>query len=130
MRRRRSKYGNIKTMLDGIEFHSKGEARRWAELKLLEAAGEITKLQRQVDFNLDHSITFDEIGVGRSVKRKCKYIADFTYEELSEAGTHKAYVVEDFKGGPLTETFKFKAMLFEKKFGYPIRISRRDNRTK
>lgn len=34
--------------LDGIRFPSKREAKRWAELQLLERAGEIRDLERQV----------------------------------------------------------------------------------
>ena len=47
------KYHNIKTKtLDGIEFDSRKEARRWEELKLLERAKEISNLQRQVKYIL------------------------------------------------------------------------------
>ena len=42
-----SKYRNKKTELDGIAFDSKREAERYAELKLLERAGEISYLQLQ-----------------------------------------------------------------------------------
>ncbi len=45
---KRPKYGNRKTEVDGIVFDSAAEARRWAELKLLERAGEIRNLERQV----------------------------------------------------------------------------------
>ena len=38
---RKSKYGNIKTRVDGILFDSKKEAKRYLELKLLEKAGRI-----------------------------------------------------------------------------------------
>jgi len=46
----RSKYRNRKTVVDGITFDSKREAARWQELKLLERAGEITELERQVEY--------------------------------------------------------------------------------
>lgn len=45
---KRSKYGAIKTVVDGITFDSKAEAARWCELKLLERAGEIRGLSRQL----------------------------------------------------------------------------------
>jgi hypothetical protein len=45
-----SKYRNEITVVDGIKFHSKAEARRWRELKLLEQAGQISHLRRQVRF--------------------------------------------------------------------------------
>ena len=48
-----SKYRNVKTVLDGQAFDSKKEARRWTELRLLEAHGKIHGLQRQVTFVFD-----------------------------------------------------------------------------
>lgn len=108
--RRRNLYGNIKTTLDGIEFDSRAEAARYAELKLLEQAGQINNLKTQVEILLEV----------RGVK-VCKYIADFTYNELTEAGTHKQYVVEDVKG-VRTAVFNLKARLFKAIYGYPITI--------
>ena len=46
------KYRNTITVVDGIKFHSKKEATRYGELKLLQAAGEITRFHRQVIFDL------------------------------------------------------------------------------
>ena len=34
---RRSKYGNRKTVVDGVKFDSQAEARRWQELQMLRA---------------------------------------------------------------------------------------------
>ena len=48
----RNKFNAIKTTIEGITFDSKREARRWQELKLLERAGEIERLERQVPFSL------------------------------------------------------------------------------
>ncbi len=45
-----NKYRNTKTIVDGIEFDFRKEAARYKELKLLEAAGEISNLERQVLF--------------------------------------------------------------------------------
>ncbi len=51
--RRQSKYYNIKTKaLDGTIFDSHKEARRWDELTLLQKAGKISNLQRQVAYEL------------------------------------------------------------------------------
>ncbi|MDD3747626.1 MAG: DUF1064 domain-containing protein, partial [Anaerostipes sp.] len=44
---RYSKYGARKTVIDGITFDSKREAKRYQELKLLEQAGEISYLELQ-----------------------------------------------------------------------------------
>ena len=47
------KYGNRKTRTsDGILHDSRKEALRWQQLLLLERAGEITDLKRQVEFLL------------------------------------------------------------------------------
>ncbi|WP_416330384.1 DUF1064 domain-containing protein, partial [[Clostridium] innocuum] len=49
---KKSKYGAVKTEVDGIMFDSKREASRYQELRLLEQAGEITNLRLQVPFEL------------------------------------------------------------------------------
>ena len=46
------KYRNKITVVDGIKFHSTKEATRYSELKLLQAAGEVTRFHRQVIFDL------------------------------------------------------------------------------
>lgn len=43
-----NKYRNNKVEYDGIIFDSKKEAKRYAELKLLERTGRIKELRRQV----------------------------------------------------------------------------------
>lgn len=75
------KYRNTPTVVDGIKFPSKGEARRWSELKLLERGGAIKDLKRQVLFHLS----------GRRGKVG-RYTVDFTYLENGRQ------VAEDFKG--------------------------------
>lgn len=47
---KKSKYRSQKTVVDGIKFDSKGEGECWKKLRLLEKAGKITHLQRQVSF--------------------------------------------------------------------------------
>ena len=84
------KYKSVKTEVDGILFDSKKEANRWKELKLLEDAGEISHLQRQVKYELIPSQRMD----GKVVERPCTYIADFVYHKL---GSNEV-VVEDTKG--------------------------------
>lgn len=84
-----SKYKAKKTEIDGIVFDSKKEAKRYQELILLERAGVISDLQRQVKFTL---IPVQRIN-GKVVERECSYIADFVY--LDEGGKK---VVEDTKG--------------------------------
>ena len=53
MMKYKSKYYNIKTRAsDGIVFDSHKEARRWEQLLLLQKAGKIVELQRQVAYEL------------------------------------------------------------------------------
>ncbi len=73
------KYRNRKTVVDGVTFDSAKEARRWGELRLLERAGKIHGLRRQVSY----ALIVNEILIAR-------YVADFVYTE----GT---LVVEDVK---------------------------------
>lgn len=47
-----NKYHAQKVEFDGKRFDSRREARRYAELRLLERAGEITGLRTQVPFEL------------------------------------------------------------------------------
>ena len=106
-----SKFGNRKTVLDGITFDSAKEANRWAELKLLERAGKITELQRQPGFTLIPKQVRD----GKLVERAVVYKADFAYHD-EESGQD---VVEDVKGLRTKEyIIKRKLMLWE----YGIRV--------
>ena len=102
-----SKYGNHRTVIDGIRFDSKREAERWCELRLLERAGEIKELQRQVSFEL---IPAQKNGKVKSVK----YVADFTYETR-----YGKYVVEDAKGVK-TEVYKIKKKLMLERYGIEV----------
>lgn len=106
-----AKYGNQKTVLDGIEFDSRKEATRWAELSLLQKAGEISELKRQQEFTLIPS----QMRGGKVVEKPVKYIADFTYRDKD--GT---YTVEDTKGFKTPEyIIKRKLMLWE--FGIQLK---------
>ena len=95
------KYGNRKTVVDGIKFDSKAEAERYRELKLMEQAGIITDLQLQPKFPLIP--TFRKNG---QTFRGITYIADFAYTENGRK------VVEDVKGFK-TAVYKLKRKLFE-----------------
>ena len=78
------RYNNTKIRVDGRLFDSKAEAARWQELQLLERAGEITELERQVEYELIPK---------QKGERAVKYIADFRY--IDHDGKT---VVEDTKG--------------------------------
>lgn len=91
------KYKNKKTVADGITFDSKKEAHRYSELKLMEKAGLISDLKRQVPYQL--------VPAGHG-ERAVKYIADFTYMENGRL------IVEDTKGYK-TRDYIIKRKLFK-----------------
>lgn len=83
--RRPSKYGNRKVTVDGVTFDSAKEAARWHNLRLLERAGQIRNLRRQVRYDF----TINGVKVG-------SYIADHEYDELNNGVWEP--VTEDVKG--------------------------------
>lgn len=95
-----AKYHSRKIKVDGIQFDSKKEAQRFQELQLLERAGKISGLRRQVKFQLIPA-QYERIWnqkqhcyrKGKCIERDCNYIADFVY--YNEEGS---FVVEDTKG--------------------------------
>lgn len=111
---RRNKYHNKKAVVDGIVYDSKKEAARHEELLLLERAGVIQNLQRQVKYVLIPSQREpDTVGSrggihkGKTIEKECAYYADFVYEEDGQT------VVEDAKGMRTTEyVIKRKLMLW------------------
>lgn len=101
---RAPKYGNRKTVADGITFASAKEARRYGELKLLERAGQISELTLQPRFPLT-------VG-GLKV---CTYVADFQYRDM----LLDEIVVEDVKGHK-TREYIIKSKLFRALKGFPV----------
>lgn len=97
-----NKYRNVKTEVDGITFHSKKEAARYSDLKLLERAGQIKDLRLQVPFVFEHNDV-----------RICKYLADFCYRENGRE------VVEDCKGKS-TREYRLKRKLMKAFFAIEI----------
>jgi hypothetical protein len=94
-----SKYKATKTTVNGIEFDSKKEARRYEELCMMEAAGAIRGLQRQVKYILIPAQREPDIigpkggkKPGKLLEHEVAYVADFVYEEAGKT------VVEDTKG--------------------------------
>lgn len=104
-----SKYGNRRTVVDNISFASAKEARRYAELKLLERAGEITDLRLQPRFPLkvnDALVT--------------TYVADFAYRHTFHGAIMAQEIIEDAKGFR-TDVFIIKSRLFAAIHGFQIR---------
>ena len=96
------KYGNKKIDVDGIQFDSKKEARRYCELKLMERAGVISGLELQKEFELIPAQyeTYERYGKKgqrlqdgkRCIEKSCVYKSDFAYIKDGQL------VVEDVKG--------------------------------
>ena len=84
----RSKFGAKKTQVGEVTFDSKREATRWMELQLLERAGEISNLRRQVKIDLmgQHRPLYTRTG------RKMRLTIDYAYVEDG------VEVLEDSKG--------------------------------
>ena len=107
-----TKYHNIPTTIDGIRFDSRKEANRFYQLRLMERAGEISNLRRQVEYEL---IPAQKTPAGRSV-RPVKYVADFVYDD------HGKTVVEDVKGVK-TREFRIKSKLMLWRYGIVVEIA-------
>lgn len=102
-----NKYGNKKTIVDGIKFASKAEARRYQELKLLEKAGEITHLRLQPSFVIQDAFMSNQ---GAKIFA-IRYIADFEYFDKKTGAIN----VEDVKGVK-TKEFVIKMKMFLKRY--------------
>lgn len=87
------KFHNIKTVIDGITFASKKEAKRYGELKLMVKAGAFQELVLQPEF----PIIINGIKI-------CKYVGDFSYYENGK------YILEDVKGFK-TSVYRLKKKL-------------------
>lgn len=96
---RGSKYHAKKTVVDGIEFDSAKEAKRFTKLRDMEKAGEIDGLRLQVPFEILPSFECDGVKY-----RGMKYIADFVYFRDGKQ------VVEDCKGFK-TQEYRLKKKL-------------------
>lgn len=102
MAQRASKYRAKKTVVDGIEFDSAKEAKRYAKLRALEDAGKIQGLRLQVPYEIIPSFECDGVKY-----RGMKYVADFVYYRDGKM------VVEDVKGCKTPEyRMKRKLMAF------------------
>ena len=99
--RRPSKYGAVRV----AGYDSKAEASRAAILRLLAIAGEITDLREHV-----------ALDVHPEGCQPIRYKADFVYRERGRQ------VIEDVKGGVLTEAWRLKWKLTRWK--YPEAILR------
>ena len=97
--KKESKYKNKKVVIDGIEFDSKKEAKRYQELLLMQKAGIITDLKMQVPY-----VLVPAFNLNKKRYRSMTYVADFVYKENGKE------VVEDTKGFR-TDIYKIKKKL-------------------
>ena len=114
--RQKRKLNNTSIVVDGIEFDSKKEAKRYTELELLERAGEITDLELQKRYEL---IPAQRDGSGKLIEREVSYIADFAY--LTKNGDKIVEDVKGYKRGAAYQLFTIKRKLMLYKFGIKVK---------
>lgn len=109
MRRSKGRYSMVKKpVIDGIRFDSGKEAKRYQDLKIIEASGAI----RNLNVHKKYPITIAGIEIRTFSKRYWKtgkhltYEADFTYWDCER----KTQVIEDCKGHR-TEVYRIKRAL-------------------
>lgn len=94
------KYRNVKTVVDGITFDSKAEAKRYGDLKLLLRDKRISGLELQRKF-----VVLDAIPGQRAIT----YKVDFLYVEKEKL------VAEDVKG-KMTQQGKLRIKMFRVRY--------------
>lgn len=116
-----NKYHAKKIVTDEGVFDSRKEYKRWCDLKMLERAGKISALRRQVGYELipvqrEPDVIGPKGGIkkGKVIEHPCTYKADFVYEE-----GHKT-IVEDVKG-MRTPEYIIKRKLMLHVFGIRIK---------
>lgn len=112
----KSKYGNKKTVVDGITFDSKAEAIYYQQLKWLKQAKQIKDFKLQPRYILQEGFKKN----GKSF-RKIEYVADFEVYKL-DGSTE----IIDIKG-VLTKEFQLKQKLFELKYLESITLLKYEN---
>ena len=112
-----NKYKAKKIEDGGETFDSRKEYKRWKELVLLERAGEITNLRRQVKYVLiptqrepPTTNSRGNLKPGKIIERECSYIADFVYTDVW-TGKEVIEDVKGYKGGGAYRVFQIKRKL-------------------
>jgi hypothetical protein len=100
--KKKSKYNNVRTEVDGIKFPSKKQAAYYQKLKLARETGELGYFLMEVPFKLPGGVT---------------YRADFI--EFWKHGDGYKVVVTDVKG-MLTSVYKLKKKQVEALYGIKI----------
>ena len=125
-----NKYHAVRTEVDGITFHSKGEAKRYGDLKLLEKSNSISGLKLQPKYILEPG---DSDLAVYGLQRAISYVGDFSYRVIRHSvisilGQEAAVLIatkdpdylsvevcEDFKGHR-TPVYKLKRHLFVRRY--------------
>jgi hypothetical protein len=106
------KYSAVRTVIDGIAFDSKAEARYYNELKLLKKAGQIRDFTLQPRYKLVEPYKHPK--TGRKVQG-VDYVADFLV--TLPDGTQEVVDVKGVK----TAVYLIKKKLFESKYKMAIK---------
>ena len=130
---KRSKYGNRKVTIEGINFDSEREAKRYLILKEYQNKGDISDLKLQVVYELIPAIKELKTVVLKTktiqkevtIQQAITYRCDFTYIKDGKL------VVEDVKISPkmLPPEYKLKKKLLRYVHGIDIREVFKPNET-
>jgi hypothetical protein len=113
---RANKHRAVKREYNGMTFDSGRELARWQELELMQKAGVIAHLVRQVPFDLAPSVV-----LGGRKKPAIRYVADFAYWTATGC---PAYIVEDAKSPHLRNNpvFRIKQHLMKLEHGIEVKL--------
>ena len=130
---KRSKYGNRKVIIEGINFDSEREAKRYLILKDYQNKGDISDLKLQVVYELIPAIRELKTVVLKTktiqkevtIQQAITYRCDFTYVK------NEKLIVEDVKISPkmLPPEYKLKKKLLRYVHGIDIREVFKPNET-
>ena len=130
---KRSKYGNRKVIVEGINFDSEREAKRYLILKDYQNKGDISDLKLQVVYELIPAIKELKTVVLKTktiqkevtIQQAITYRCDFTYIK------DEKLIVEDVKISPkmLPPEYKLKKKLLRYVHGIDIREVFKPNET-
>jgi hypothetical protein len=109
---KKSRYRSQKITVDGETFASKKQYARWCQLKMMEKAGRVSDLKREVPFELAPAVTLN----GRK-KPALRYYADAVYVEEGRM------VVEDTKSDITRKdpVYRVKVHLMKSVLGIDVR---------
>lgn len=117
---KRNKFGNRKTVIDGIVFDSEIEGVRYRQLKIFELAGEIAELRIHPKY-----VILDGVRLPSGKKQsQITWSADFEYVDSTDER-----IVEDVKS-PATakkDSFRVRVKMFQARYGIEVTILMREH---